>query len=131
MIQSSKDGTRLAKRSFVVLGTVYIIFAISKLFAGGILSLFLLPLMMALAGTPAFSSSLMTVYMFLLVGVVLITAGYLLVKGNVIGVYLGWVFILAGVIIVYNNNISLNTVPLVLLVYIAYVNYRAYKALKI
>ncbi|MDO8572868.1 MAG: hypothetical protein Q7S11_03840 [bacterium] len=131
MAQSPKDGTRLAKRSFIVLGIVYIVFAISDLVPSfAIVSLLTLPLKMAFVGAISFSSSPMVSYVVLLAGIVLLVAGYLLAKRNIIGAYLGWVFILMGAIAIFSKGMFINVIPLVILTYLIYVNYRAHKTLR-
>src|SRR3989344_3299452 len=124
MTQSSKDGTRLAKRSFIVLGIVYVIFAAPQLVPSlSIISLLTLPLKMALVGTVSFSLNPIAPYALLLTGIILLIIGYLLAKRNIIGVYLGWLFILVGAITLYINYILLNILPLVILILVVYANY--------
>ncbi len=132
MIQSTKDGARLAKRAFIILGIIYIIFAVSDLIPSlAIISLLMLPLKIALVGTVAFSlsSSSMFIYAILLAGVFLLIAGHLIAKRNIMGVYLGWLFILVGVVTIL-GKISMNVIPLIVLMNLIYVNYRAHKTLQ-
>lgn len=126
-----KDGTRYAKRSFDVLGFIYVIFAVSTLVPSlALLDLLLFPLKASLVGLWSASSEGMMPYALLLTGIVLLVAGYLLSKRKIAGVYLGWLFVLVGAIVLFSNNIALNALPLLILTYIAYVNYRAHKTLR-
>lgn len=125
MTQSTNDGTRLARRSFILLGIMYIIFAVSTLIPSlAIVSLFTMPLKMVLVGPIAFHSTSVAIsYALLLTGLVLLVIGYLLRKRNIIGVYLGWLFILVGVVTISSSTF-------LVLVYLIYVNYRAHKTLR-
>lgn len=103
-----KKSARFAGMSFLILGSIYI------------LNFFLPPEI---------------IFVFVLVGIALIVAWRFMwrftLKQKMVGVYIGWAFILVGLVTVLSSPLILLRVwPLIILIYFAYINYKVYKDLK-
>lgn len=63
----------------------------------------------------------------LIAGVLVLIAAYFLGKRKMVGVYLGWVFVLFGVVSIFVNSAYIS---LIIVAYIGYWNYKASVAIK-
>ncbi len=103
--ENYKDPVRTTKSIYFVLGLLYVVLGailfVSKPFVASVL----IPL-----------------------GILLLVIAYLLSKRNILGIYLGWLFVVLGFIGAFLSSAFLS---LLLVAYVAFWNYKADKAMRV
>lgn len=102
--ENHKDPVKTARSNYFALGFFYV-----------------------LLGVLFFGTKQNTAILFVLVGIFLFYAGYLLSKRNILGIYLGWLFVIVGFVSAIFNGVLIS---LIVVAYLAYWNYKAGEVLK-